>query len=460
MAASQPRMVLRGGLLSQDALTGLATGSEFERLLTQALAESTQPGQASLCVCYIRLDRFRHLNRWLGFAAGDLALQECAARIPSRPQAHKTSLIPLVARMGGDEFAYVTSLTSPESAFEHVSGLLHDLRQPIGIDSQPVYLTPSIGFHVVKPAQTDAHAVLQSAAAAAARARTSGGNTLHQTTSCDAPNGDSRYELIQDLRQAVRRSELLLRFQPQVDRACMLDGFEVLVAWKHPRLGLVEADVFIRLAEESGLIAELGEWVLRHTCMQIALWHQSGFHCPKVAVNVSPMQFASPEFVGQVLSILEETGVAGASLEFEITENAVLRDIEESAERMRTLCRHGISFAIDDFGVGYSPLTYLHRLPVSTVKVDRSFTGEIAKHGGSLPLVHTITVLAHQRGLKVVAEGVETPLEMKMVRAARCDRMQGFLFGCPLPAEDIEPLFSHKGALGPQGEPPFEEQLF
>jgi len=240
----------------------------------------------------------------------------------------------------------------------------------------------------------------------------------------------------------------------------MLDGFEVLLAWKHPRLGVVEADVFIRLAEESGLIAELGEWVLRQTCMQIALWKQTGFHCPKVAVNVSPMQFASPEFVGQVLSILDETGVAGDSLEFEITENAVLRDIEESAERMRTLCLHGISFAIDDFGVGYSPLTYLHRLPISTVKVDRSFTGEIARNGGSLPLVHTITVLAHQRGLKVVAEGVETAIEMKMVRAARCDRMQGFLFGCPLSAQDIEPLFSHKGPLGPQGGPPLEEQLY
>ncbi len=453
-------MVLRGGLPSQDALTGLATGSECERLLDRALAEATTPGQAVLCVCYIRLDRFRHLNRWRGFAAGDRALQECAARIPARPQAVKTALIPIVARMGGDEFAYVTSLASPESAVEHVSGLLHDLRRPIEIDGQSVYLTPSIGFHVVKPAETDAHAVLQSAAAAAARARTSGGNTLHLAVSGDAPDGDSRYELIQDLRQAVRRSELLLRFQPQVDRACMLDGFEVLVAWKHPRLGVVEADVFIRLAEESGLIAELGEWVLRRTCMQIAIWKQSGFRCPKVAVNVSPMQFASPEFVGQVLSILEETGVAGASLEFEITENAVLRDIEESAERMRTLCRHGISFAIDDFGVGYSPLTYLHRLPISTIKVDRSFTGEIASSGGSLPLVHTITVLAHQRGLKVVAEGVETPMEMKMVRAARCDRMQGFLFGCPLPAEDTEPLFRREGSLGPQGGPPLEDQLF
>lgn len=460
MAASQPRMILRGGLPSQDALTGLATGSEFEHLLAQALIEFRQAGQPALCVSYIRLDRFRHLNRWLGFAAGDRALQECAARIAARPQAVKTGHLPLVARMGGDEFAYLTSITSPESAVEHISGLLYDLRQPIEINGQSVFLTPSIGFHLVEPAETDAHAVLQSAAGAAARARTSGGNTLHQAVSSDAPDGDSRYELIQDLRQAVRRSELLLRFQPQVDRACMLDGFEVLVAWKHPRLGVVEADVFIRLAEESGLIAELGEWVLRQTCMQIALWKQSGFRCPKVAVNVSPMQFASPEFVGQVLSILEETGVAGSHLEFEITENAVLRNIEESAERMRTLCRHGISFAIDDFGVGYSPLTYLHRLPISTVKVDRSFTGEIASSGGSLPLVHTITVLAHQRGLKVVAEGVETPTEMKMVRAARCDRMQGYLFGCPVSAEDTEPLFSHQGPMGPQGGPPFEEQLF
>jgi EAL domain-containing protein (putative c-di-GMP-specific phosphodiesterase class I) len=252
----------------------------------------------------------------------------------------------------------------------------------------------------------------------------------------------------------------MLRFQPQVDRTCNLDGFEVLVAWRHPKLGLIEADTFIGLAEDCGLISELGEWVLRQTCLQMAVWRSTGMDCPKVAVNVSPIQFASPDFVPRVLAILEETGIPGHALELEITERAVLRDIEESAARMRALRECGITFAIDDFGVGYSPLTYLHRLPVDTVKVDRSFTGEIARSGGSLPLVHTIAVLAHQRGLKVVAEGVETEAELQMVRAARCDRMQGYLFGCPQPANDVEPLLTNRSALGPLTEQPLEERLY
>jgi diguanylate cyclase (GGDEF)-like protein len=444
---------------ARDALTGLVTGAEFERLLESLLSDRARSAPA-LCVCYVRLDRFHHLNRWLGFAAGDTALQVCAARILARQPIIGESNIHLAARMGGDEFAFVTSVSSPESAAEQIVGILEDLRRPIEIDLQSAYLTASAGFRLVEHSLVDARGVLHSAAVAAARARQNGGNTLVQAPDCDAPDLDARYELIQDLRQAVRRSELVLRFQPQVDRHCRLDGFEVLAGWNHPQLGAVDADAFIRLAEESGLIMELGEWVLRHTCLQLARWRVAGFICPKVAVNVSPLQFASPEFVGRVLSILEETGVPGACLEFEITENAVLRDIEESAERMRKLRAHGISFAIDDFGVGYSPLTYLHRLPVDTVKVDRSFTGEIAKNGGSLPLVHTITVLAHQRGMKVVAEGVETQGELDMVRAARCDRMQGFLFGCPLPAEGVEPLFSNTESLGPHGDRPFEERLF
>ncbi len=460
MAATQSRMILCGAQPTHDPLTGLLSGAEFERLLEQALSDGAFLAVAPLCVAYISLDRFRHINRWLGFAAGDEVLQVCAGRILGHRPARTAGNVILAARMGGDEFACVTSAASPEIAAKQVAGMLEDLRRPIELGARLAYLTASAGFRLVGETMQHARSVLHSAAAGAARARRQGGNALVEAPTGAPLNLDERYELIQDLRQAVRRSELVLRFQPQVDRRCRLDGFEVLAGWRHPERGVVEAEVFIRLAEESGLIQELGEWVLRHTCLQIARWRQSGFDCPRVAVNVSPIQFACPEFAGLVLSILKESGVAGSSLEFEITENAVLRDIDESAARMRALREHGISFAIDDFGVGYSPLTYLHRLPVDTVKVDRSFTGEIAKNGGSLPLVHTITVLAHQRGMKVVAEGVETQSELEMVRAARCDRMQGFLFGCPLPAEEVEPLFGSTESLGPLSDRPFEERLF
>lgn len=460
MPAAQPRMAPESGLPSTDPLTGLVTGSVFERMAQERLAAESVAYAGRLYVAYIRLDRFHHVNRWLGFSAGDRVLRECAARLTSVWAGSAEQDAPVVGRIGGDEFACMALLSPEESPLERSMGIVQELRRPYHAGPRSIQITASVGFLMAGGATADAREILRAAADAAARSRSFGGNTAHEAALVPAAEAEQRYELIHDLRQAVRRSELLLRFQPQVDRACNLDGFEVLVAWEHPRLGLIEADTFIGLAEDSGLISELGEWVLRQTCLQLALWRRAGFDCPKVAVNVSPIQFSSPDLVARVLAILDETGVPGHALEFEITERAVLRDIEVSAGRMRALREHGITFAIDDFGVGYSPLTYLHRLPVDTVKVDRSFTGEIARNGGSLPLVHTIAVLAHQRGLKVVAEGVETETELRLVRAARCDRMQGYLFGCPQPAAEAEALLTNRRSLGPRTEPPLDERPY
>lgn len=460
MPAAQPRMAPDSGLPSIDPLTSLVTGPVFERLVQEQISLESISYTGRLYVAYIRLDRFHHVNRWLGFSAGDRVLRECASRLTAIGTVTEGKELPVAGRMGGDEFAYMARLGPEESPWERSRSILHELGQPFHTGPKSVQITSSVGFVVVGGGAADAQEVLRAGSDAASKSRRCGGNSAQEATPLLAAEVDIRYELIHDLRQAVRRSELMLRFQPQVDRACNLDGFEVLVTWMHPKLGLIEADTFIALAEDSGIIAELGEWVLRQTCVQMALWQQSGFDCPKVAVNVSPIQFSMHDFVDRVLAILEDTGVPGHALEFEITERAVLQDIEESAGRMHALRKHGITFAIDDFGVGYSPLTYLHRLPVDTVKVDRSFTGEIARNGGSLPLVHTIAVLAHQRGLKVVAEGVETEAELHMVRAARCDRMQGYLFGCPQPAVEVEPLLTNRSSLGPGSEPPLEERLY
>jgi len=460
MPAAQPRMAPDSGFPSIDPLTGLVTGSVFERLVQEQLASESVAYTGRLYVAYIRLDRFHHVNRWLGFSAGDRVLRECSARLTAIWTVGGDEELPILGRMGGDEFACVSRLAPQESPLEHSLSIVQELKRPFHAGPRSIQITASVGFLVAGSGRDDAREVMRATADAAARARSFGGDAAHEAKPVQEADTDLRYELIHDLRLAVRRSELLLRFQPQVDRACNLDGFEVLVAWNHPKRGLIEAETFIGLAEDSGLISELGEWVLRQTCLQMALWRRAGFDCPKVAVNVSPIQFSSPDFVARVVAILAETGVPGRALEFEITERAVLRDIEESAGRMRALREHGITFAIDDFGVGYSPLTYLHRLPIDTVKLDRSFTGEIARNGGSLPLVHTIAVLAHQRGLKVVAEGVETEAELQMVRAARCDRMQGYLFGCPQPAIDVESLLTNRSSLGPRSESPLEERLY
>jgi EAL domain-containing protein (putative c-di-GMP-specific phosphodiesterase class I) len=236
------------------------------------------------------------------------------------------------------------------------------------------------------------------------------------------------------------REDLALRFQPEVGRDGRLSGCEVLLSWFHPELGKVEADTFIRLAEEIGLMVPIGTWVLKQACLRAKRWFDAGLNLPRMAVNVSALQFATPDFVQTVEEILESTGMDGSRLELELTESIIMRDMDEGAGKMQALKAHGITFAIDDFGVGYSPLTYLHRLPVDVVKIDRSFISQIAQPAGSFPLVQTIVVLAHRQGFQVVAEGIETEAQMDLVRAVHCDRMQGYYFGVPVFTGEFEEI--------------------
>jgi EAL domain-containing protein (putative c-di-GMP-specific phosphodiesterase class I) len=249
-----------------------------------------------------------------------------------------------------------------------------------------------------------------------------------------------RFQLENALNRAIERQELSLRFQPQVDREGQVRAVEALLVWNSADLGHVDTEKFIRLAEETGVITPIGEWVLHEACVQAARWTADGHRAVYMAVNVSPQQFGSPDFVETVKRILAETGLRGDGLELEVTESCILADIEQSARRMAELRKLGVRIAIDDFGVGYSPLAYLHRLPLDKIKVDRSFVRQIAQPGGTLPVVHTITVLAHHRGLQVVAEGVETEEEFELVHAARCDLVQGYYVGLPLEAEAISAL--------------------
>lgn len=324
---------------------------------------------------------------------------------------------------------------------------MEQFRRPLSIAGREIFLMASAGLAVTEAGSGDARVLIRQTSAAMRRAKRRGGNTVETLRWEEALAPERRYELETALRTAPEKNQFSLRFQPQVDRQCHLDGLEVLLAWDHPEFGPVSPEVFIRLAEEIGAIVEIGEWVLRRTCEQVVAWRRAGLNPPRVAVNVSPLQFSTPDFVARVESVLREAGLTGDALEFEITEGTLLRDLAESAARMRSLRSLGISIAVDDFGVGYTPLTYLQELPLDAVKVDRAFTGQITKPAGSLPLVHTITVLAHHRGLKVVAEGVETPGEMELVQATRCDRMQGYLFGTPVPASEIEDLLREPGRM-------------
>jgi diguanylate cyclase (GGDEF)-like protein len=428
MTTGEPR---RG----RDFLTGLPSGGAFEKSLRQC-TRSTLKSQSRLAVILFGMDRFRRLNELLGYEAGDRALVEVSRRLASLSGSDR-----VVARLGGDEFAVIDPVSpDTESALAFAARLLGTLDRPIDVAGKEIFLSASIGLALCPQDSIDATDLLRLAGRAMEKAKSRGGSVIEIVAGARETNPEDRFRLENALRRAMERGEFNIRFQPQVDREGSLVGMEALLAWVHPELGQVDTQTFIELAEEIGLIIPIGSWVLENVCAQIADWRKRGLAPPRVAVNVSPIQFSDPSFVARVSEVIHAAGIPGDALELEVTENAVLQDLEESAARMASLRDLGVSIAIDDFGVGYSPLSYLHRLPIDSVKVDRTFVGQITKPSGSLPVLHTISVMAHNRGLKVVAEGVETAAELELVQAARFDRMQGYLFALPLPAAEIEQL--------------------
>ncbi len=415
-----------------DTLTGLVRGGMLQLVLDQTI--QAQPDR-DLSVCVLGIDRFRHINALLGYDAGDRILKAVAVRLAEWLPADGT-----LARLGGDEFAIVLPSLNQQSSLLSSAAILNILEPPIALDEREIFASASLGLSRYPEDGNSAASLLRRASLAMAQAKARGGAVMERASSPHGLRPEERYQMEGALRRALENNELSLRYQPQVDRDGKLRGLEALLVWNHPELGRVQTETFIRLAEEIGVIAPIGAWVLESSCRQMVAWHQAGLAVPRVAVNVSPLQFACPQFVDMVRRVLRETGLHGDALELEITEGTILRDIDESAVRMRELRTIGVRIAIDDFGVGYSPLTYLHRLPLDVVKVDRAFVSEITKPSGSLPVVHTITVMAHHRGLEVVAEGVETEDELELVRAARCDMVQGYLIGNPVPSADIEEL--------------------
>ncbi len=416
-------------------MTGLITGAAFESRLARLL-QSERGAQNGPAVVLIGMDRFRRLNTLLGFEAGDRALIWVADKL-----CHAAGPCRFVARLGGDEFGIL--LPPPlrvETAVAFGINLLHAIEAPLKIEGREIYLSASIGVAFHPNNGESASALIRSAVSAMEKAKLRGGNAVESLPVPRLVSPEERFHLESELRRAMERKEFSLRFQPQVDREGRLVGMEALINWENATLGRVDTQTFIRLAEESGQIGEIGHWVIETACRHVREWLDAGFDPPRVAVNVSPIQFTDPAFVDRVAQIIRQQGVPGRYLEVEVTENAVLQDLEEAARRMARLRALGVSIAIDDFGVGYSPLTYLHKLPLDSLKVDRSFVGNITKPMGSLPVLHTISVMAHNRGLKVVAEGIETPAELELVQAARFDRMQGYLFATPLNRMEIEQM--------------------
>ena len=399
---------------------------------------------------FLDLDNFKRINDSLGHSAGDQLLREVGSRLSgcvrdSDVVAHYVESGPKidVSRLGGDEFTVVLNqVDCAESAGMVAQRLLDALSEPLEIGGHELVVTPSIGIALAPGDASDVDGLLKAADTAMYHAKAAGKNTcMFYNSDMDAAGVD-RLQLEADLRRALERNEFVLHYQPQVDtRSGSVVGAEALVRWEHPEKGMIPPFRFIPLMEEMGYIGALGEWVLREACRQMKAFEADGFKLPKVAVNVSALQFNSA-FIKTVRAVLQETGLDPAKLELELTEGVVMADAGATLQSLTELKDMGVSLSIDDFGTGYSSLSYLSRFPLDELKIDRSFVIEYDKSDNDASLVIAIIAMARSLNLRLVAEGVETSEQYEFLTSNGAHVIQGYLFSKPVPADELQPLLA------------------
>jgi diguanylate cyclase (GGDEF)-like protein/PAS domain S-box-containing protein len=418
---------------NHDALTGLPNRLMLQTELDNALSRAAKTGK-TLALVFIDLDRFKQINDTLGHEIGDLVLQQIGRSLQDCMQPGDT-----LARMGGDEFtAILTGCDTEEAAAGYARELMAALRTPCRVNGRELFVTGSLGISMFPRDGLDAATLLRNADSAMYTAKNRSRNELHFFTPDGSAGAGKRLELETCLRRALERDEFQMYYQPQVDLNGRLASLEALLVWDAPELGRVSPSEFIPIAEETGMILPIGAWVLQHACNQIAAWRRAGLATVPLAVNVSALQFGQPDFVSTVADALTHAGIPAHCLELELTESLIMRDVLASANRMRELRDLGVKIAIDDFGTGYSSLSYLRRLPADALKIDQSFLQESEFGPATLALIKSIVVLAHNIGLTVTAEGIETVEQLELIRLAGCDRAQGHLFGAGLPPHAAE----------------------
>ncbi len=420
-------------LAHYDELTGLANRSMFSQRLSHAIAQARR-NDTQLAVLFIDLDRFKNINDTLGHEAGDSVLKEVAGRLHECLRESDT-----VGRLSGDEFVVLLE-GMPQSMHcaEVAQKILTAVARPFALDTQEFHLTASIGISTYPADSEDLQSLLKNADVAMYRAKELGKNNFQFYSSQMNIHTLERLALESDLRRALERNEFVLHYQPKVDiRSGHIIGMEALVRWQHPTKGLIPPMQFIPLAEETGLIVPIGEWVLRTACARNKSWQEQGLPPLCIAVNLSARQFTNEYLVQDVLRVLNETGLDATFLELEITESMVMHDPEHAIELLNKLKAIGISISIDDFGTGYSSLSYLKRFPIDSVKIDRSFIRDLPLDGDDAAITQAIIAMAHGLKLKVIAEGTETGEQLSFLHAHGCDEMQGYYFSKPLPEHDF-----------------------
>jgi diguanylate cyclase (GGDEF)-like protein/PAS domain S-box-containing protein len=428
-----------------DALTGLPNRLLLLERLQQAISLADQQGASRsrphVGLMFIDLDRFKNINDSLGHHVGDRVLTEVARRLQSVVRASDT-----VARMGGDEFVIVLpQMTAAADAETVACKVLEALEAPVRADGHELSVTVSVGLATWPNMAEDAATLMSRADAAMYSAKHAGRNNWAWFNADEAGVVPHRLRLENDLRHALERGQLAVHFQPQFDCASgALVGAEALLRWQHPELGLVSPAEFIPLAEDNGLIVPIGEWVLREALHHAVQWHALGGAPLHVAVNLSPRQMDTDAVVAMVADALAEVQLPPHLLELEITESAVVREVESAARRLCQLADLGVAIAIDDFGVGYSSLSYLRDLPVQILKIDRSFIRPLPNDKGASRLVAALVAMAHQLQMRVVAEGVETKDQLALMQEFGCETAQGFLLGRPMEADRFAALVSER----------------
>ena len=416
-----------------DRLTNLPNRALFIDRCTRAMSTAEHNKQLAGIVL-VSIDRFKNINDTLGHTSGDRLLIEVATRLQRCIGKSDT-----IARFEGAEFAFLfDGVASADDLIEASLAITESLKASFQLGAQEVYITASLGISLLPNSSEDNPEILKNAGAALHRAKKQGGNN-HQFYHADMNAlALNRLALETSLRHAIDNQEFITYYQPVVNlMSSKIVGLEALVRWQHPQLGVLPPSEFLGLAEDTGLILNISESVMRSACFQTREWQLQGFNNLRIAVNVSARQFQQKDFIDRVIQILEESRLDPSCLELELTETSIMENPESAAKLLTQIRQLGVRVAVDDFGTGYSSLSYLKRLPIDTLKLDRSFVNGVTTDPDDAALVMAIVTLAHNLRLRVVAEGVETNEQLNFLRLLRCDEGQGYLFSRPQPVETL-----------------------
>lgn len=429
-------------LALHDTLTDLPNRTLLADRIEQAIAKVAEQG-GCFALMFIDLDGFKPVNDAFGHHIGDLLLKAMAARLRGHLHSQDT-----LARIGGDEFVLLVELQEPNDAMDVAVKQVNLVSRPFRVAEHDLQLSASLGIVLYPGNGQDQHELLRNADAAMYHAKSAGKNGYSFFDVSMNSNARQQLQLLQDLRLALEQRQFRLHYQPKFDaQACQPIGAEALLRWEHPQQGLLLPDRFIGLAEKTGLIIPIGEWVLTEACRQMRQWLDQGHHGWRMAVNLSAIQFCHAGLVDSVARALQQNGLPANCLTLEITETTAMHDADASLTVLQRLSDMGVDLSIDDFGTGYSSLMYLKRLPANELKIDRGFVRDLEQDSDDAAIVSAIVALGQALGLRIVAEGVETDKQQDFLTRLGCDSLQGYLLGQPVPAEQF---MSKLQAMGPE----------